>query len=170
MPTETKAAAIASINPATGEVLREFESAAEDDVCAAVQRARAAQPAWQNRGISARVEIIRRFQTILHDKKAETARVITRECGKPYVEALLTEVLVVLDAAQFCIAQAPRLLRDQRIPHANLVMKAKRGWVKREAHGVVGIISPWNYPFATPGTEALAALVAGNAVVVKPSE
>ncbi|HEU5337184.1 MAG TPA: aldehyde dehydrogenase family protein, partial [Terriglobales bacterium] len=97
-------------------------------------------------------------------------RLITSESGKPYVEALLTEVLVVLDTAQFLIANASRLLRDERIGHANLVMKAKRGWLRHEPYGVVGIISPWNYPFAIPATEALAALVAGNAVIIKPSE
>ena len=170
MPAETKAAPFASINPATGEVLREFDCTAEEDVRAAVERARAAQPAWHQLGVSRRLQILRRFQSLLQEKKAEVAAVITREAGKPYVEALLTEVLVVLDAAQFCIASAPALLRDQRIGHANLVMKAKRGCVRHQPYGVVGIISPWNYPFATPGTEGLAALAVGNAVVIKPSE
>ncbi len=170
MPTETKAASISSINPATGEILREFESATEEEVHAAVERAHAAQPAWQELGTSRRVAILRRFQTLLQEQKAEVGRLITREAGKPYVEALLTEVLVVLDAAEFCIAQAPGLLSEQRIGHANLAMKAKRGRLRHEPYGTVGIISPWNYPFATPGTEAVAALAAGNAVVVKPSE
>jgi len=170
MPAETKAAPFASTNPATGEVLREFDCTAEDDVRVAVECARAAQPAWHQLGVSRRLQILRRFQSLLQEKKAEVAAVITREAGKPYVEALLTEVLVVLDAAQFCIASAPALLRDQRIGHANLVMKAKRGCVRHQPYGVVGIISPWNYPFATPGTEGLAALAVGNAVVIKPSE
>jgi acyl-CoA reductase-like NAD-dependent aldehyde dehydrogenase len=170
MPIDSKSAAITSINPATGEVLREFDCASEEEVRAAVRRAHAAQPSWQELGIGRRLLVLRRFQTLLQEKKADVARLITREAGKPYVEALLTEVLVVLDAAQFSIAEAPGLLRDQRVGHANLAMKAKRGWVRREPYGVVGIISPWNYPFATPGTEAVAALVAGNAVVVKPSE
>jgi succinate-semialdehyde dehydrogenase/glutarate-semialdehyde dehydrogenase len=170
MPTEIKPASVASVNPATGEMLREFEGAGEAEVRAAVARARAAQPAWQELGLDGRTRVLRRFQRLLQEKKSEVARLITREAGKPCVEALLTEVLVVLDAAQFAIAQAPAWLRDQRIGHANLAMKAKRGWLRREPYGVVGIISPWNYPFATPGTEAVAALVAGNAVVIKPSE
>ena len=170
MPTETKAAPITSINPATGEVLREFECASEEEVRSAVERARAAQPPWQEMGIGRRLQVLRRFQTLLQEKKVEVARLITREAGKPYVEALLTEVLVVLDAAQFLIANARSLLRDQRLGHANLVMKAKRGWVVREPYGVIGIISPWNYPFNIPATEGMAALAAGNAVVVKPSE
>jgi len=170
MPTATQLASIASINPATGEVLREFDCAGEEEVRAAVARARAAQPAWQELGIGKRLQVLRRFQTLLQERKADVARLITQEAGKPYVESLLTEVLVVLDATQFLIANARGLLRDQRIGHANLVMKAKRGRVRREPYGVLGIISPWNYPFNIPATEGLAALAAGNAVVVKPSE
>src|ERR1041384_3641120 len=98
------------------------------------------------------------------------AQTITREAGKPYVEALLTEVMVVLDAARFLLENSYSLLRDKVVPHGNLAMKTKRGYLVREPYGVVGIISPWNYPFAIPATETLAALVAGNSVVLKPSE
>jgi succinate-semialdehyde dehydrogenase/glutarate-semialdehyde dehydrogenase len=117
-----------------------------------------------------RTAILGEFQRHLHEKKSEVARLITRETGKPYVEALLTEVLVVLDAARFCIENAYRFLGEEWIPHGNLAMKAKTGRIIREAHGVIGIISPWNYPFSIPATESMAALATGNAVVLKPSE
>ena len=61
-------------------------------------------------------------------------------------------------------------MRDESVPHGNIVTKLKSGRLLHEPYGVVGIISPWNYPFAIPATETLAALVAGNAVVLKPSE
>jgi acyl-CoA reductase-like NAD-dependent aldehyde dehydrogenase len=158
------------VNPATGEVLREFESASESEVQAAIARAHKAQPAWNGLGVRRRVEVLREFQRRLHEKKSEIAAAITREAGKPLAEALTTEVLVVLDAARFLMENAYRLLRDEVIPHGNLATKLKRGWIVREPHGVIGIISPWNYPFSIPATETLAALVAGNAVVLKPSE
>ena len=158
------------MNPATGQSLGEWESAAEADVRAAVARAHAAQPAWHELGVRKRVAILRTFQRILHERKSEVARLITREAGKPYVEALLTEVLVVLDAARFCIENAYGFLRDEPVPHGNLAMKTKSGRAVRDPYGVIGIISPWNYPFSIPATESLAALVAGNAVVLKPSE
>lgn len=161
---------VVSINPATGEALREFECASDLDMQAAVARARAAQPAWNDIGVQKRVAVLRIFQRLLHEKKSEVARLITREAGKPYVEALLTEVLVVLDAARFCIENAHRFLREEPVPHGNLAMKTKAGRIVREPYGVIGIISPWNYPFSIPATESLAALVTGNAVVVKPSE
>jgi succinate-semialdehyde dehydrogenase/glutarate-semialdehyde dehydrogenase len=172
MATDLQIAArkIASVNPATGEVLREFECVGESEVEAVVAEARAAQAAWAELGLRRRIAILREFQAKLHAKKSEIAAAITREAGKPLVEALVTEVLVALDAARFLIDNAWGLLRDEPVPHGNLVTKLKSGWLVREPHGVIGIISPWNYPFSIPATETLAALVAGNAVVLKPSE
>lgn len=171
MATDTQIAArIASVNPATGEVLRQLECASEPDVHRAVARARTAQASWAELGLRRRIAVLREFQGKLYHNKSEIAAAITREAGKPLVEALVTEVLVVLDAARFLIDNAWGLLRDEPVPHANLVTKLKRGWLVREPHGVIGIISPWNYPFSIPATETLAALVAGNAVVLKPSE
>src|ERR1700751_1614232 len=161
---------IASVNPATGEVLGELETAGPTEVRAAVLRARAAQREWNECGIRTRIRVLRRFQQILLDQKTDIARRITQEAGKPVVEALLTEVLVVLDAARFLIDKAFSFLREQRVPHGNLAMKTKSGRILREPYGVIGIISPWNYPFSIPATEAMAALLAGNAVVLKPSE
>jgi succinate-semialdehyde dehydrogenase/glutarate-semialdehyde dehydrogenase len=161
---------IVSHNPATGEVLGDFPSATPAEVHDAVERARKAQPAWAALGVRERVAVLRRFQRLLHQRKCHIARTISREAGKPYVEALSTEVLVVLDAARFCVDKAYRFLRHQKVTHGSLLLKAKRGRVLREPLGVIGIISPWNYPFSIPATETLAALVMGNAVVLKPSE
>jgi len=161
---------LVSVNPATGEVLQELECANEEGVVSAVMRARAAQPAWAELGLRRRIALLREFQGRLYARKSDIAAAITREAGKPLAEALVTEVLVVLDAARFLIDNAWALLRDEPVPHANLVTKLKSGWLVREPHGVIGIISPWNYPFSIPATETLAALVAGNAVVLKPSE
>jgi acyl-CoA reductase-like NAD-dependent aldehyde dehydrogenase len=172
MATDLQIAArrIASVNPATGEVLREIDCADERQVEADVARAHAAQFAWNELGLRRRIAVLREFQRKLHERKSEIAAAITREAGKPLAEALVTEVLVVLDAARFLIDNAWRLLRDEPVPHGNLATKLKSGWLVREPHGVIGIISPWNYPFSVPATETLAALVAGNAVVLKPSE
>lgn len=161
---------VASTNPATGETLREFEAATDAEVRAVVAWARAAQPAWNEIDVRGRVGFLREFQRLLHQQKLEVATMITREAGKPVVEALLTEVLVALDATRFCIENAFAFLRERPVPHGNLAMKTKVGRVLREPYGVIGIISPWNYPFSIPATESLSALVAGNAVVLKPSE
>jgi len=164
------AASITTYNPATGEALAELACAGRDDVRRAVQRAKDAQPRWHATPVAQRVAVLRRFQQLLREQRDDVARLICREAGKPAAEALATEVLVVLDAAEFCIRNAHTFLRDRPLPHGNLAMKTKRGKLLREPYGVIGIIAPWNYPFSIPAIETVAALVTGNAVVLKPSE
>lgn len=167
---EVAVSRIASVNPATGEVLGELDSAGPTEVRAAVSRARTAQPEWNAWGLRNRIRVLHRFQQLLLARKSDIARRITLEAGKPQVEALLTEVLVVLDAARFLIDQSYPILRPEKLPHGNPALKTKSGRILHEPYGVIGIISPWNYPFSIPATEAMAALVAGNSVVLKPSE
>src|SRR5512135_3097281 len=138
---------IAISNPATGELLREIACADAAQVNAAVARARAAQAGWRATPSAKRLAILKRFQHILTARKTEVARTITSEAGKPLAEALLTEVLVVLDAVRFLLDNAQAFLRDEPVPHGSLATKTKRGRIVREPHGVIGIISPWNYPF-----------------------
>jgi len=161
---------IASINPSTGEVLREMECASDADVGDAVARAHVAQKAWAAVNVGKRTEILRNFQQVLHERKTDVARLIAREAGKPYIEAMLTEVMVVLDATRFLIENTRSFLREHPLPHGSLAMKTKAGHILREPRGVIGIVSPWNYPLSIPAVETLAAIVTGNAVVLKPSE
>ena len=167
---QNPAAAIHVVNPATGERLRDFAPADRAEVDSCVARARAALPAWRTLAVPDRLKVLSRFQRILNARKVEISRTITSEAGKPAAEALLTEVLVVLDAARFLLDQAYSLLRDEPVPHGSLATKTKRGRIVREPYGVIAIISPWNYPFSIPATQTIAALTAGNAVVLKPSE
>ncbi len=173
MATEAKVAGSSTIvttNPATGEVLAELACASPDKVLAAVLLAKQAQPAWEATPVRQRIAMLRRFQRLLSEQRERVADLICREAGKPAVEALTTEVMVILDAAEFCIRSAYDFLRVKPLPHGNLVMKTKRGKLLCEPFGVIGIISPWNYPFSIAATETLGALVTGNAVVLKPSE
>ena len=173
MATEARpvgSACITTYNPATCEPLAELRCTSAEEVLDAVLRAREAQPRWRARPVAERVAVLRRFQQLLRQNRDDVARLICREAGKPAAEALATEVLVVLDAAEFCIHKAHEFLRPQTLPHGNMAMKTKRGKLLREPYGVIGIIAPWNYPFSIPAIETLGALVTGNAVVLKPSE
>ncbi|HEU5401156.1 MAG TPA: aldehyde dehydrogenase family protein [Terriglobales bacterium] len=156
-------------NPATGEVISEHTVATATEVSAAVARARAAQPAWNALGTNRRIGMVRKFQKLLLRDRESVAQKITAEAGKPLVESFLSEVIVALDAARFCAENAHRALRIEAVHHGNPILR-KRARLVYEPVGVIGIISPWNYPFSTPATETLAALVTGNTVVLKPSE
>ncbi len=95
---------------------------------------------------------------------------VTRETGKPHVEALFSDVLVALETAKYYARYAPKLLADQRVAHHNLAVKAKSGRLRFEPRGAIGVIAPWNYPLAISLSQAIPAIVAGNSVILKPSE
>ena len=139
------------------------------DRCRASEAA-AAQVRWAATPMRDRMRILSRFAELLCDQKDSIAAVISREAGKPQAEALSTEVLVVLDTVKYLQNHVPAFLRPEPVPHANPVMKLKSGTLLREPYGVIGIISPWNYPFNLPSIQTLTALATGNAVVLKPSE
>lgn len=161
---------IAVMDPATGETVGEIRRFTQHEVEAAVQRARAAQPRWAAMPLSRRAAILREFQKLLCAQREHVAGVITREAGKPMAEAMGTEILVVLDCVNYLLDHVPAFLRPESVAHSNPIMKLKRGTLLREPYGVIGIISPWNYPFNLPTTQVLTALMTGNAVVLKPSE
>ena len=161
---------LAVFNPATRETIGSVPVSSAAEIAAAVESARAAQARWATTPVRERLQIIQRFQQLLCAQKDAVAAVVTREAGKPLAEALSTEVLVVLDGSQYLLDNAAEFLRPEHVPHANLAMKLKRGTLLREPYGVIGIISPWNYPFSLPSVQTLTALVTGNAVVLKPSE
>jgi succinate-semialdehyde dehydrogenase/glutarate-semialdehyde dehydrogenase len=114
--------------------------------------------------------MVQRLRDTIFDSREEIASVITRETGKPCVEAIFAEIVLAIDTADFLARRAPRWLRPERVPHHNFALKAKSGWLEFEPLGVVAIISPWNYPFAIPMAQIIPALLAGNAVLLKPSE
>ena len=159
-----------SIDPASGEVIGRFEAARADSVPETVSQARAAQAKWAARTIAERCAVLRRFRDLVFERREEIVNVVTRETGKPRVEALFSEILFALDTADFLAKRAPKWLRPKRVPHHNWALKTKRGWLTPEPLGVVALITPWNYPFAIPVGQIAPALAAGNAILLKPSE
>jgi acyl-CoA reductase-like NAD-dependent aldehyde dehydrogenase len=157
-------------NPATQEIIGTLPNMAANEIADAVSKAAAAQLRWAATPVRDRLRILKRFADLLCDQKEAVARVISREAGKPEAEALSTEILVVLDTVKYLRNNLPGFLRPEPIAHGNPAMKLKRGQLLRQPYGVVGIISPWNYPFSVPSVQTLTALATGNAVVLKPSE
>jgi acyl-CoA reductase-like NAD-dependent aldehyde dehydrogenase len=169
-PPARAAASIDSINPATQGINAQFAVARAADLPAIFTRARSAQKEWATRPIRERCAMLRHLRDAIFARREEIVDVISREAGKPRVEAIFAEVLLALDTADFLARQAPRWLRPERVPHHNLAMKAKSGWLEYSPRGVVAIISPWNYPFSIPIAQVIPALATGNAVLLKPSE
>ena len=161
---------IDSINPATGEVSARIEATPATALPDYFKRAREAQVSWKDWQARDRCRSLRSLRDAMFEGRDEIIEVVTREAGKPRVEAIFAELMLALDTAEFLSRRAPGWLRPQRVPHHNVAMKAKSGRLTFEPHGIVAIISPWNYPFSIPMGQAMAAVAGGNAVLLKPSE
>lgn len=159
-----------SVQPATLERWRSFRPASPDEVRRAVAAARDAQPAWNATPPGVRVQALRRFRERLFDRRHEVAQVITRETDKPVLEALAAEVAIALDDARYLERALPSLWKSRWTTPASAALARKRMRVTHEPHGVVGVITPWNYPVMLACARLLPALATGNAVVFKPSE
>ncbi|MGI8838276.1 MAG: aldehyde dehydrogenase family protein [Pyrinomonadaceae bacterium] len=161
---------IVSYDPGTGEEIGRALLCSGAEVKAAVERARAAQPAWANLSFRDRRRIILRARTFLLDNSNEIAQLISRETGKPVAEALAMEIVPTLDAMHYFAHAAENLLQPQKIDIGQYGLMGRSSRIVFKPLGVIGIISPWNFPLATPAQEVVMALMAGNAVVLKPSE
>ncbi len=161
---------IPSIDPASGQPFGETATTSVADVAGIVRRARAAQVEWAATPLSRRRDVITGFRRRLYDRRREMAEIITRENGKPVGEALLADVAVTLDLARYYVGHAESLLRPRRIGIGNIAFLGRKAWLHHDPLGVIAIISPWNYPLLLPFGDILPALLAGNAVVFKPSE
>ncbi len=160
---------IVSINPNTGEVLGSVPVCTESGVQAAVVRARRAQQEWAARSLSERIRVLREVQESLVDHADEIASLVSQEMGKLESEALATDILLSLASLSGYLKLAPRVLRNRRLG-PGLLHITKRYLVVHQPLGVVAVISPFNFPVLLSMQSVFAALIAGNAVVHKPSE
>ncbi len=161
---------IISYDPSTGDEIGRVPLMNASDVADAVSWARAAQPAWARLSYRSRAEYILRARERVLDQVDEIAKLISRETGKPATEAISMEIVPTLDLMHYFAENTESLLDQRRIGLGQYNLMGRSSYVVYKPLGVVGIISPWNFPWATPLDEVVMALMAGNAVVVKPSE
>lgn len=157
--------AIAVHSPLTGERLGAIPRASDADVRAAVARARPAQRAWAARPAAERAAVLLRFHDLVLREREAGLDLVQLEAGKARRDAF-QEVLDVANVARYYGVRAPGLLRPRR--RRGAYPGLTRAWELRHPVGVVGMVAPWNYPLNLAVTDALPALAAGNAVVLKP--
>jgi succinate-semialdehyde dehydrogenase/glutarate-semialdehyde dehydrogenase len=162
-----KVETITSINPATGEVLGRVPSFTDGEARRAVEAAAGAQEAWEAAGLDERIRVVRKFTDELLDDADAVSRLISAENGKVLQESFQMEVFPVIDLARYFSARAGRILKPRRIRLH--LLRHRRSVIHYRPRGVVLVISPWNYPFSIPFGEVIMALLAGNAVVLKPA-
>jgi succinate-semialdehyde dehydrogenase/glutarate-semialdehyde dehydrogenase len=160
---------LASFNAATGERIGAVPTVRPDQVQSIVDDVAEVQPFWAQLSLGERARYLRRTARVLVDHSDEIAELLTREQGKPRVEAYTMEVLPTIDLLHWCADHGQRILADEPIKYTQLMLKQKKSFFSYEPIGVVGVIAPWNYPWSIPFGEVAIALMAGNGVVLKPA-
>lgn len=154
-------------NPVNLQIIGQIPVTSRQEVEDAVERARFAQKAWGALSIAERAKLLQNWGDLLWERQETAIRTIRRETGKPdsggFLELMVVDTVITYYAQNAARILAPKLRKSQ-FP---LVQTAK---VFYKPHGVVGIISPWNYPFLLPFMDLIPALIAGNTILLKPSE
>ena len=154
-----------TVNPANEELIAQAVKSSADDVNRAVQAAKHAYKEWRLMPAPRRGEILYQVARILEQRKDELSRLMTREMGKILAETR-GDVQEAIDMAYYMGGEGRRLMGYT----APVEMYNKFGMALRDSVGVIGLITPWNFPVAVPSWKMLPALVAGNTVVWKPGE
>jgi succinate-semialdehyde dehydrogenase/glutarate-semialdehyde dehydrogenase len=170
MPAKSTGAELVSRNPATGEEIGRAPQTMPEDVARAVGRARDAQRSWSEQSFRQRGRIIMKARKIILQEMEQIALLISRETGKPLAEAISMELAPTLDLMQFFARKGARMLQPTPISVGQYALMGRSSYEIYKPLGVIGIVSPWNFPWATPLDEVVMALMAGNTVVLKPSE
>src|SRR5207249_10316139 len=154
-------------NPATGELVGRVPVATASDIRDAASQARDAQHRWKQLSVAQRAQVLSRFHDLILDRREQILDTIQSETGKARRDAF-AELITVAGTARYYLAYGAQHLRAKRHrPAVPIITSAETVY---KPHGVVGLITPWNYPFLLGIADALPALLAGNAVAIKPSD
>ena len=156
------------LDPATGKEVGSYRQMTAEEVGGLVARARQAFPAWSQSSFTERSRILRRAAVILAENAGAYAEEIAAENGKTRFEALLTEIYGTVDLMHYYAKNARKFLGPVKVP-GNIAMPFRKAFYYFEPKGVIGIISPWNYPLSLSAGPVVSAIAAGNTVVLKPS-
>lgn len=154
-------------SPADGKKIGEVPSFSVDESLAALRETRQAQAKWAQIPVGRRLEIIRAFGEILHERADEVARLLSAENGKPLYEAYIHEVLPVIHLSAYFVKRAEKILAPKPIPI--WMFKNRKSYIHYRPRGVTLIISPWNFPFTISAGAVIMNLIAGNGVLLKPA-
>lgn len=157
------------LDPATTKPLGQIEITSPERVQAALEKAREAFKIWSTQPLQRRLDCLEKGKIWLIENIEDVVAAISLNNGKPKVESLMADVAPVIQSVNFYKRNAEKILRDESVSIWRW-LPTKKAYISYSPLGVVGIISPWNYPFSIPMGEILSALVAGNAVLLKPSE
>ncbi len=159
-----------AVSPADGTDLPTVSFASPADIKPIVLRARAAQKVWAALSLAERTLRVRAIASTLMNRADAISEILARETGRSILAARFPEVAIATDYARMATKVAAVALAPEKIKLSSIDMPGKRGVIEQVPRGVVGIIAPWNYPLLQLYKPLFPALLAGNSVVIKPSE
>ena len=154
-------------DPATGKILGYSPLSSLEELKNIAAKARVAQESWAALDVNERTNYMLRVRDYLLENCEKITKVISRDNGKTRVDGLCAEVMPAAMAVDYYIRHARKFLKTRRVAPGNILLLNKLSKIVRVPYGVIGVISPWNYPFSIPFSEVVMALLAGNAVIVK---
>ena len=157
-------------SPLDGSALPAVVATETNAVEALAKKARDAQKAWADKPARERASALAPVAKRILQRAQEIADLLHQECGKPIEEAALAEVLPNADLVEYWTSSIEELLEGTTVELDPLAYPGKLGRIHKLPRGLVGLITPWNYPIAIPLRSIVPALLAGNAVLFKPSE
>jgi acyl-CoA reductase-like NAD-dependent aldehyde dehydrogenase len=157
-------------NPATGEIVGTVPDLGAEQVAELAARGRAAQPEWEAYGFEGRARVLLRAQKWVMDNAERVVATICSETGKTFEDASLAEIGYAGNAFGFWAKEGPNYLADERIKSSQVLVKGKKLINRYRPLGLIGVIGPWNYPLTNSFGDCIPALMAGNSVILKPSE
>ncbi len=155
-------------NPATGEVLRELAQTDSREIRSLYERASEVQKKWALVPVKERARKLLDLRETLINRIDDLSELISNENGKPRFEAMTNEIFASIELCTYFAAQGPKILRNESIPMG--LMKHRSSYLNYWPLGVITVITPWNYPFLLPMGELVMGVLAGNAILFKPSE
>ncbi|HEY4426614.1 MAG TPA: aldehyde dehydrogenase family protein [Solirubrobacteraceae bacterium] len=157
-------------NPATGETIATVPDLGAEAVAEMAARGRAAQPEWEAYGFDGRSRVMRRAQKWLMDNAPRVIETIVSETGKTHEDAEFAEIGYAGNAFGFWAKEGPAYLADEKVKSSQVLVKGKKLVLRFQPLGLIGVIGPWNYPLTNSFGDCIPALMAGNSVILKPSE
>ncbi|HEV7918297.1 MAG TPA: aldehyde dehydrogenase family protein, partial [Solirubrobacterales bacterium] len=173
-PTQSAAATaptgtLESFNPATGKLVGTVPTVTPEQVPAIVAEIHKVQPFWAELSFSDRARYLKRAVNVMLDQKDEIADLLVAEQGKVRTEAFSMEVLTSIDGVRWAAENAASILADEKIKPDQPFLLTRKMRFHYQPVGVIGVISPWNYPWLLAMDEICTALMAGNGVIFKPA-
>ncbi len=160
---------IQAVAPKTGEVVKEYREATGEEIKKAYESAKEAYPRWARSSFQERTDKLQSLRKVILEDRGRIVDVLTKDTGKVDMEALMTDVLATLEFTKHYETNTEKVLSKEKRKTPSF-MRKNESYVEYEPMGVVSIISPWNFPLQLSMVPAVTALMAGNAVLLKPSE